>query len=98
MMTGKTQTGYEYEIDERILSDWRLTKAIVDTQDKDDIKKLRAAEEIAVLLLGEDGESALLGHVADQNDGFMPTDKVMAELMDIVRSQKVKNSSSSQSA
>ena len=97
-MTGKTQTGYEYEIDERILSDWRLTKAIVDTQDKDDIKKLRAAEEIAVLLLGEDGESALLRHVADQNDGFMPTDKVMAELMDIVKSQKIKNSSSSQSA
>ena len=97
-MQGKTSTGFEYEFDERILTDWRLTTAIVETQDADDLKKLKAAQEISRLLLGKEGEKKLMDHVAKLNDGFVPSDKFLGELMDIVKSNKVKNSKSSQSA
>lgn len=97
-MTGKTKTGFEYDIDDRILTDWRLTTAIVETRDKDDFKKLKASQQIAKLLLGEDGLDALLEHVAGQNEGFVPTEKFMGELQDIFETQKVKNSDSSHTA
>lgn len=97
MMQVRTSTGFECEIDERILTDWRLTTAIVGTMDPSDIVKIKAAHDIASLLLGEEGEGALVRHVAGRNDGFVPTDKFIHELTEIVQSQRVKNSGSSQS-
>lgn len=90
MINGKTQTGFKYEIDERILSDWRLTKALVKTQKGSDVEKLAGADEMIELLLGDKADD-LMKHLQKKNEGFAPMDKLMAEITDIMNAVKAKN-------
>lgn len=84
-MKGKTQSGFEFEIDERIKTDWRITDAIADSQSDDNMKKIMAGKRLSELLLGKEDMDRLIKHVADLNDGFVPTEKIMEELTDIIK-------------
>ncbi len=91
-MTGKTKSGFKYDVDERVLTDWRFTLAISKTQSGDDIQKLEGAKDMVELLLGKEGHQALINHVAKANDGFVPADVFMAEVTEIMQgSTKTKN-------
>lgn len=92
MITGKTKNGFKFSYDERILKDWRFVKAIAETQNDDEIKKLQGATALAELLLGETGTARLAEFIASKNDGFVPIDAMMLEITAILESSKnIKN-------
>lgn len=83
MIKGKTSTGFEYEVNEKILNDWRFTKAIAASAAKDDARKVAGYTGLVTLLLGEDGEEALCTHCT-QEDGTIPTEKISNEVLEIL--------------
>ena len=90
-MQGKTKSGFAYDIDDRILTDWRFTMAITKCQNSEGIKQLEGAQEMVRLLFGDEGFSKFMEHIASQNDGFVPAEVVMAEVQEIFESKIPKN-------
>lgn len=87
-MTGKTKSGFEYECDESILSDWRFVMAVSKTQSGKDLERLAGAGEMVQLLLGADGYEKLMRHISDRNQGRVPAEAVMAETAEIMTAFK----------
>lgn len=90
-MQGKTKTGFEFEVDDRILSDWRFTMALTKCQNGKGIDQLAGAQDMVSLMLGEDGLDRMMKHIAGLNDGYVPAEAVMAEIRDIFESKIPKN-------
>ena len=88
MTKGRTESGYEYEYDERIMNDWRFAKALVGTKSKDKGEQLVSIMKIGDLLLGEDGMERLTQHIQEQNDGFAPLNVVDTTIAEIMRAAK----------
>lgn len=86
-MVGKTKSGFKYNIDERIKSDWRMLEAIADSESSDASIQLKGVNNLVNLLLGEDKDK-LIEHVKKNNDGFVPTMAVMAEITDMLEGNK----------
>ena len=82
MLTGKTRSGFEYELDEKLKNDWRLTLAFADADSDDASRKLQGTVDTVRLLLGS-REHALYEHVKEP-DGRVPTDKLMEEVKEII--------------
>lgn len=96
MIKGKTKTGFKFEIDERVLEDWNLLKAIGHAESEDPSERIRGVMSLAELLLG-DKEDALKKHIADRNDGFVPTAEMSEAITDILlQAKELKNSQSSE--
>lgn len=55
MYVGKTKTGYEYSIDERVANDQNLLDLIVDAESDDESVKMKATKELYIFLLGKKG-------------------------------------------
>lgn len=92
MIKGKTKSGFSYEIDERVLTDWNLLDAIGLSESTDPSEQIRGVRNLVKLILG-DKEDALKKHIADKNDGFVPVEKVSALVAEIITSAKeLKNS------
>lgn len=87
-MTGTTKSGFSYEADDRILTDWRFTLAVTKVQNGKDLEKLEGANQMVSLLLGDEGYSALMDHIACQNEGYIPAETVMNEVTEILNSVK----------
>lgn len=87
-MQGETKSGFKYNFDNRILTDWRFTNAVTETQTGKDLEKVSGANKMITLMLGVDGYNELMEHIASKNDGFVPAEAVMAELADILESAK----------
>lgn len=85
MIEGKTKSGFKYKVDERIKTDWRLVKAIADSQNDDMNVKLKAVVEMIQLVLG-DNEELFMQHIMKKNEGFIPMEKVNAEISEIIQS------------
>ena len=95
MIEGKTRTGFKYKIDERVANDWRLLDAMRKVINGGLMEKVAAVADMIDFLLGENKEK-LMEHIAANNDGFMPSDKLEEELFDIIKgARETKNSSSS---
>jgi len=90
-MQGKTSTGFEYDIDDRILTDWRFTMALSKCQNGKGMDQLTGMQEMVSLMLGEDGLSDLMNHISEKNDGYVPAEAVMAEVKEIFESKIPKN-------
>lgn len=87
-----TKSGFDAVVDPRILSDWRFTMAISKTNSKSDLDKLAGVQEMATLLLGEEQFARLMAHIAEKNDGFVPSEIVVTEVREILDSVKeIKN-------
>lgn len=90
-----TESGFECEVNEAILQDWRFTKAIAKADSKDESKQLQGYVEIVELLLGEAGEERIMEHVRTK-DGIVPIKAVNAEVISLIKKlkeeQAVKNS------
>lgn len=87
MVKVKTEDGFKAEIDERILTDWRFTRALVKSQKGTDYEKLEATNAIADMLLGDDSDR-LCEHIASKNDGFVPATAFMNAIAEIMKSVK----------
>lgn len=98
MIGGKTKTGFSFEVDEKMLNDWRLTRALVKMQDKTNTaERFKGVDEALTLLLGDKVDD-LMDHLVKKNKGYAPIEKLTAEIKDIMDSVKAaKNSSSSPS-
>lgn len=86
MIKGKTKSGFKYELDERIKSDWRVLEAITDTESEDASVMMRGIKDLANLLLG-DNKQKLFEHISKKNDGFVPSESVIAELTEILSTE-----------
>lgn len=95
-MKGTTKSGFKFNIDERIIEDWRLIDAIAMAESDDPGEQVRGTKAVADLLLGKD-KASLIKFIQDKNDGFVPATEmtnVIAEIITTVR--ELKNSQSSQ--
>ena len=90
-MTGKTKSGFKFNIDDRILTDWRFTMALTKAQNSEGLEQLQGAQQMVALMLGEEGQAKLMEHIAKKNDGYVPAEAVMKEVQDIFESKTVKN-------
>ena len=91
-MQGITKSGFEYNIDERILTDWRFTTAAAKAGSGSDVEVLSAAQKMVEMMLGEEQLNKLVDHIASQNDGFVPTDALMNTAKEIIEAnKKIKN-------
>lgn len=91
MIEGKTKSGFKFKIDERIQSDWRLVKAIADSQNENSGIKLQGTVNMIKLVLG-DQEELLMQHIKKENDGFIPMEIMNAEITEIIQAiPKAKN-------
>ena len=89
-ITGKTKTGFAFEYDDRILTDWEFASALALTQSGTDMEKMAASIKAVEFLVGPDNMANLLAHVKKQNDGFAPVEKIVAEFTDML-SENAKN-------
>ena len=96
MIEGKTKSGFKFSIDERILEDWRLLKAIRLSESTDPSENIRGADDLVSLVLGEK-EKDLRDFIAKKNDGFVPQRFVVGAITEILTEVKeLKNSQSSE--
>lgn len=82
MIKGKTKSGFNYEIDEEALNDYRLLKEIARVEEE----PLRFPFLLERLLTSEQ-EEKLLNHLEDEK-GIVDPDKVMDEIKDIFSNTK----------
>ena len=93
----KTKNGFECNINERRLKDWRYVKAAAKINNGNEADILDAVT-FAVPFLLQDEEEALISFV--EEDGAVDTEKLLAEFLDITRiaGEKIKKSQSSLSS
>ena len=75
-----TKTGFQCEVNEKILNDYRFVKAIAKTKSKDPLISASALFDLVDLLIGDDTE--LIEHCTV--DGIADTGKVSEEITDII--------------
>lgn len=96
-MKGTTTSGFEFEIDDRILTDWRFVSELTNLKDLEDsdskeIDFIGSMKNIEKLIFKDNGK-AFEKHIASQNDGAVPTDVLLKELLEIIKSKaETKNS------
>ena len=95
MVTGKTKTGFEYSIDERIVKDYRYVRALARLNKGDSAEKFIAFDQISTLMLGDKVDD-LITHVETLHDGYAPIEAIGAEVTEIIEALTPKNSISSQ--
>ena len=89
-MQGTTKSGYDYSIDDRILTDWRFTNALAKCQRSEGLKQLEGMHEMVSLLFGDKLEE-FMAHIASQNEGYVPAAAIMADVQEIFESKIPKN-------
>ena len=89
-MQGITKSGYKFDSDDRILTDWRFTTALTKCQKSEGVKQLEGMTDMVNLLFG-DKLDEFVKHIAEQNDGYVPTEAIMADVQDIFESKIPKN-------
>ena len=88
MITGKTESGFDFELDEGSLDDYELLEDICDMDNGDPLK----ITAIAKRLLGKEQMQALKEHVRNE-EGRVSAARVTEEIAQIFSSQsEVKNS------
>ena len=95
----KTKSGFECNINERRLKDWRYVKAAAKINKNENEADVLEAVTFAIpFILGDDGEAALLAHV--EENGAVDAEKIMKEFLEVtqIAGEKVKKSQSSLSS
>lgn len=87
-MEGRTKSGFEYRIDEKILSDWRFLVAASKAQSKDSAEQLAGAVDMVQLILGKEGYESLMKHLSERNNGSVPVEAVLSEVAEIINAHK----------
>ena len=92
-----TSSGFKFEIDERIVDDWRVVKALGRADNTDDPEEVLAGTiDLVSLVFGKD-EDNLVKHIQSKNDGFAPVSAMREEILStFTQVKKLKNSQSSQ--
>ena len=94
----KTKSGFECEVNERRLKDWRYVKAAAKINGGNEADILDAITFAVPFLLEDEGEKALMDHITV--DDVADTEKMLAEFLEItqIAGEKAKKSLSSSSS
>ena len=91
-----TKSGFKFDLDEKILNDWRFVEAIADGDSEDEHEKLRGTRMLVNLMFGEE-KNRLVEHLMNKNGGYAPVDAIRAEMESVLtKYNALKNSQSSQ--
>ena len=86
-VTGKTKSGFEFSLDNRIFTDWDylaiLRKITGADKDKSDPQIVGAIQDFIIYILGEEKTNELVEHIRKNNDGFASIENVSAEINEI---------------
>lgn len=77
-MKGITETGFEFDVDVQALDDWEVLDQLSEMSDGN----MLFAPKFVKKILGKEQGKALIEHCRDEN-GRVPTEKVIAEIFDI---------------
>lgn len=93
----QTKSGFVCEVDERKVADWDFVCGLVDLEDENEAKRIKALKFDIEFLLGTKGAAALAEHVKDKN-GIKSIATMLSEFKEIVEllGKESKKSSSSQ--
>lgn len=87
MITGKTESGFEYEVDKDVMNDYELLELISEAEDTK-----YAIVKVVDRVLGTDQKKRLLEHLRNEK-GKVPLDLMDKEIADIFKGvQEGKNS------
>ena len=82
-MTGKTTSGFEYDIDGKAIKDFRFLRALSDMQSPDTLRQVDGVTAMVDIVFNDPAQvDRFLLHVA--KDGRALTDDVMRELREIL--------------
>jgi hypothetical protein len=92
-----TKSGFKFDLDERILEDWRVISAMKKADDRDKPEDMiEGITDLVSLIFGKD-EDRLVDFIAERNEGYVPVDYLKDELLSVfTRAKSLKNSSTSQ--
>lgn len=99
MITGVLSNGLKYEVDERILNDFRLVDAIALSESNDNAEKLRGLTDYCKLIIGDANMKKLQKMLKKENGGFIPQEAIYeaaSEIMEAMKENAEKKSNSSQ--
>ena len=99
MITGVLSNGFKYEVDERILNDFRLVDAIALSESNDNAEKLRGLTDYCKLIIGDANMKKLQKMLKKENGGFIPQEAIYeaaSEIMEAMKENAGKKSNSSQ--
>lgn len=93
MITGKTKSGFEFQVDENALDNMELVDAIADIGDDPDPVEV---SHVIKLLFSKEEKRRLYDHVRDKSTNRVPLKKLGDEIADIFESlgegnEEVKN-------
>lgn len=77
MITGKTDSGFEFEIDEKILDDYELIESLAEVEDGDTLEIVKVTNKV----LGDNKEKAF--DFIRSQCGYVSTDAVTKLIKDI---------------
>lgn len=84
MLKGTTKSGFKFDIEDKRLNNYELLEAISEVEESP-----LALPRVIKLLLGDNKAKALKNHVRD-DEGFVSSEKLSAEIMEIFESQTLK--------
>ncbi len=82
MVKGKTSSGFEFEVNEKVTKSWEFTKTVKLVKSRDDADQVSGVVDIVHMLLGNQ-EDALMDHLRD-SDGYAMTADIVAEISEIL--------------
>lgn len=89
MTEGKTTSGFEFKIDERMVKDQDFLDALLDAHDAtDDMEKMSATRKLYMLVLGKEAYEALKEHIREQYDGICDAEAFANAFGEILNSVK----------
>lgn len=80
-LTGKTASGFSYNISKENLNNYELVEALGELDESP-----LAIGKVVKLMLGKEQTKKLKDHLRNEN-GFVPTDLMEAEISEILKSQ-----------
>lgn len=86
MIEGKTSTGFEFTISDDIKNDYELIEQLSEFEDNP-----LMLTKVVNSILGKDQAKNLKEHVRDEN-GIVPTDIMVKEVVEIFNGGEIKNS------
>ena len=97
MVKVQTKSGFVWNVDEKKAADWDFVNALVDCEDDDNSKRVKASRDVIIFLLGKDGAAALADHVKDKH-GIKSIALMLTEFREILTmlGEESKKSDSSQ--
>lgn len=78
-----TKSGFRCKVDPKMFDDWRVVRALSDSDADDPMLQAKGSAALFDTLLGRKGTDALADHVKDKN-GFVSTQKMVDELTEII--------------